>query len=76
MNQALSINQAQRMIIESFASVRDEDEINDLMILLRDFYAKRLKKEMRRLWDNGTLDQHALDSLQNEHLRTPYNGTE
>lgn len=60
------------MIIESFAASRDEEELKDLMDMLRNFYATRLKREMLRLWDNGTLDQSALDNAANEHLRTPY----
>ena len=67
-----SMNAAQRMIIESFSASRDEEELNDLMDLLRTFYATRLKREMQRLWDNGVLDQAALDGLSQEHLRTPY----
>jgi len=70
--EALAINPAQKMILESFAASRNEEELNDLMDMLRDFYATRLKREMHRLWDNGTLDQSALDSLAGEHLRTPY----
>ena len=62
------------MILESFASAKDEQEVNDLMEVLRDFYATRLKKEMKRLWDDGTLNQETLDSLKQEHLRTPYRG--
>ena len=70
--EVISITPAQRMIIESFAASRDEDELNDLMDVLRDFYATRLKREMQRLWDNGKLDQAALDKLSEEHLRTRY----
>lgn len=70
--ETMSINPAQRMIIESFAASRDEDELNDLMDMLRKFYATRLKREMQRLWDNRTLNQEALDNLDGEHLRTPY----
>ena len=69
---ATAINPAQRLIIESFAASRDEEELNDLMDVLRDFYARRLKREMQRLWDSGDLDQAALDRLDGEHLRTPY----
>ena len=61
--EATAINPAQRMIIESFAASRDEQELNDLMDMLRNFYAKRLKREMQRLWDNGTLNQQALDDF-------------
>ena len=70
--EAMSINAAQRMIIESFSASRDENELNDLMDMLRTFYATRLKREMLRLWNNGTLDQTTLDKLADEHLRTPY----
>ncbi len=67
-----TMNKSQMMILESFAGAQDEQEVEALMAVLRDFYANRLSAEMERLWDNGTLDQHALDELRREHLRTPY----
>ena len=67
-----TMNEVQMMILESFASATDEQEVNDLMDVLRLFYARRLEQEMNRLWDNGTLNQEALDRLKDEHLRTPY----
>ena len=72
MMQLNTMNEAQMMILESFAGARDEQELNALMDVLRNFYVSRLEDEIQRLWDNGTLDQQALDSLRNEHLRTPY----
>lgn len=66
------MNQSQMMILESFAGAQDEQELNDLMDVLRNFYAQRLEREMIRLWDNGTLDSNKLEQLRNEHLRTPY----
>ncbi len=67
-----TMNQSQMMILESFAGAQDEQELNALMDVLRNFYASRLEEEMQRLWDNGTLDQNALNQLRHEHLRTPY----
>lgn len=67
--QVNAMNKAQMMILESFAGARDEQELNALMDLLRNFYASRLEAEMQRLWDNGTLDQQALDQLREEHWR-------
>lgn len=67
-----TMNQSQMMILESFAGAQDEQEVNALMDVLRNFYASRLEHEMQRLWDDGTLDQQALDRLKGEHLRTPY----
>jgi hypothetical protein len=60
------------MILESFAGAQDEQELNALMDVLRNFYANRLESEMQRLWDDGTLNQERLDQLRGEHLRTPY----
>jgi hypothetical protein len=70
--QVQSMNESQMMILESFAGAQDEQEVNALMDVLRNFYATRLEAEMQRLWDDGTLNQEALDNLRNEHLRTPY----
>ena len=70
--QVNSLNESQIMILESFAGANDEQEVNDLMDALRDFYAKRLEREMSRLWDNGILDGQKLEQLRGEHLRTPY----
>lgn len=70
--QVNTMNESQMMILESFAGAQDEQELNALMDVLRNFYAMRLEKEMERLWDNGTLDQSALDNLRSEHLRIPY----
>ena len=66
------LNSAQIMILESFASAKSQEEIDDLMDMLRNFYAKRLDKELERLWDEGILNQEKLDELRNQHLRTPY----
>ena len=56
-----TMNEAQMMILESFAGATDEQEINDLMDVLRLCYARRLEQEMNRLWDDGTLNQVVLD---------------
>ncbi len=72
MLQLNTMNEAQMMILESFAGATDEQELNDLMDVIRNFYARRLEAEMNRLWDNGTLNQETLDQLKEEHLRTPY----
>lgn len=66
------MNPAQMMILESFADVKDEREVSDLMTVLRDFYASRLEREMERLSEEGTLDRPALTALRGMHLRTPY----
>ena len=67
-----ALNTAQIMILESFASVKTQEEMDELMDMLRGYYAKKLDKELERLWDEGVLDQKKLDELSEQHLRTPY----
>ena len=47
-----TMNESQMMILESFAGAQDEQELNALMDVLRNFYANRLESEMQRLWDD------------------------
>ena len=63
-----TMNESQMMILESFAGAQDEQELNALMDVLKNFYANRLESEMQRLWDDGTLNQERLDQLRGEHL--------
>lgn len=67
-----ALNTAQIMILESFASVKTQEEMDELMDMLRGYYAKKLDKELERLWNEGILDQKKLDELSEQHLRTPY----
>lgn len=70
--EATMLNPAQIMILESFASAKSQEEMDELMDMLRNFYAMKLDKELERLWDEGILNQEKLDELKEEHLRTPY----
>ncbi len=67
-----ALNTAQIMILESFASVKTQEEMDELMDMLRGYYAKKLDRELERLWNEGILDQKKLDELSEQHLRTPY----
>ena len=41
------MNQQQMMILESFAGASNEKEVEELMDVLRDFYAKKLEAKCR-----------------------------
>lgn len=66
------MNPAQMIVLESFASVKTQEELNGLVNVLKIYYAQLLDKELEQLWDDGTLDQAALDNMRHEHFRTPY----
>lgn len=67
-----SLNNAQLILLETFAGAQSQEEVNELSRVIRDHYARKLEDELEQLWDNETLDQAALDRLEGEHLRTPY----
>lgn len=69
MTTAMTLNPAQIMVLQSFATIDNEQDEQELRELLKSFYAKKMDEEMQRLWDNGTLDQKTLDDLKNKHLR-------
>lgn len=69
-----SLNPAQMLVLESFASVTGEEELAALTKLLKNFYAERLEQELEKHWEDGSFDQKKLDQLKTEHLRTPYRG--
>lgn len=72
MNNVAALNTAQIMILESFASAKTQEEVDELMDLLRTYYAQKMDRELERLWDEGVLNQEKLDELGKQHLRTPY----
>lgn len=69
-----SLNPAQMLVVESFASVTSEEELAALTKLLKNFYAERLEQELDKCWEDGSFGQKKLDQLKTEHLRTPYRG--
>ena len=70
--QVTTFNPAQMAVVESFASVKSEEELVSLTKLLKHFYADRLKKEMGRLWDDGTLNGEKIEAMRGEHFRIAY----
>ncbi|MCI5600788.1 MAG: hypothetical protein SOZ02_01865 [Hallerella porci] len=68
------ITPAQMLVLKSFAGTNSEEELHDLMKVLKKFYAERLEKELEKMWNEKTLDQKCLDKLNDQHLRTPYHG--
>ncbi len=59
-----TMNESQMMILESFAGAQDEQELNALMDVLRNFYASRLEA-------NSTME-----SFQTRETRQDDNGKE
>ena len=67
-----TLNPIQLHLLEMFNYCDSESMMNELKDLLADFYAKQVQKEADRLWDEGTLNEEAIERILDEHWRTPY----
>ena len=70
--QRTTFNPVQMHLLEMFNYCKSENAIEELKAVLADYYAKKTQEEADRLWENGTLDENAVEELLSEHLRTPY----
>ena len=63
---------AQLHILEMMKYFKSESAVLELQQVLADYYAKKVQEEADRLWDNGILNEDAIENLGKAHLRTPY----
>lgn len=70
--QVNTLNPAQLQLIETFAGITSQQELDELTQLIRGYFARKLDAEMSRLAEEGVLGQAQLDDLRQQHLRTPY----
>jgi hypothetical protein len=62
-------NQTQLHLLEMFKYCKTEESINELKKVLADYYAHQVQQEADRLWDEGILDENAIEDLLKQHLR-------
>ncbi len=65
-------NSIQLHILNMFNYCHSEESMKELEAVLADFYAKRVQEEADKMWDEGTLNDKAIEDILTEHLRTPY----
>lgn len=71
-NTKTTLNPVQLYLLEMFNYCSTEASLIELKNLLAEYYAKKTQEEADRLWNEGVLDQTSIESLLNQHLRTPY----
>lgn len=72
MERFASFSPAQYEVLNTISCLTSEEDVRSLKDILVQFLNTRLQKELNRLWDNNILSQETIDSMANEHLRTPY----
>lgn len=59
-------------MLELVSKVRSEHEMNDIRLMLGQYFAKQAEDAIDRLWDDGILNDNVIEGWKHEHMRTPY----
>ena len=66
-------NDAQLLLLQTFAHVRSEESFNELKSVLFDFYQNKLDEETDRWWKENNMTTEKFEEMCNDiHYRTPY----
>ena len=65
-------NPVQMHLLEMFNYCKTENAMDELKEVLSKYYSEKAQEEADRLWENGVLDENAIEKLLSEHIRTPY----
>ncbi|MGA0558424.1 hypothetical protein ACO2Q8_17315 [Larkinella sp. VNQ87] len=66
------LNPAQLHLLELFSHDLSPDKLDEIKVLLADYFVRRADDEMARLQQQKPTTQADLDALLNAHLRMPY----
>ena len=66
---ATVFNDAQVDLINMMQWVKTPEALADLKQAISDFFAKKVKEEMDRMWENGEMTQDKVDSFATLHDR-------
>ena len=65
-------NEAQKMMLSLISRVQSEEELQELKLLISNYFADKAQREIDDLWKQGILNQTKLDAICHQHNRTAY----
>jgi len=66
-------NDAQLLLLQTFAHVKSEESFNELKNVLLDFYKNKLDEETDKWWEENNMTTDKFEEMfSNIHYRTPY----
>ena len=68
MTQAVALNPTQKHLLKLFSFNSSEEYAKEIQLVLTQYFQKQLDAEADRLWDEGILDQEALDKIAHEDM--------
>ena len=69
---ATVLNDAQIDLLNMMQWVKSPEALADLKQTISDFFAKKAKAEMDKMWASVKMTQEKFDSFETLHERTPY----
>ena len=69
---ATVFNKAQIDLLNMMQWVKSPETLADLKQAISDFFAKKAKDEIDKMWANGKMTQEKFDNFKTLHERTPY----
>jgi len=69
----MPFNDAQLLLLQSFAHIKSEESFNDLKSVLFEFYKNKLDEEIDHWWEENDMTTEKFEEMcQDIHYRTPY----
>ena len=65
-------NETQLFILQTFASVKSEEDRDELTSLYLDFLQRKLDEATDKWWEENEMNDEKLEEILNSHYRTPY----
>jgi len=60
-------NEAQKMMLSLISRVQSEEELQELKLLISNYFADKAQREIDDLWKQGVLSQTKLDAICHQH---------
>ena len=69
----MPFNDAQLLLLQTFAHVKSEESFNELKSVLFEFYKNKLDEEIDKWWKENNMTTEKFEEMCNDiHYRTPY----
>ena len=66
-------NDAQLLLLQTFAHIKSEESFNELKAVLLNFYQKKLNEATNKWWKENNMTAEKFEEMCNNlHYRTPY----
>lgn len=65
-------NEAQLEMLQMMSAAKTPEMLKELKQAVSDFFARKLRQEIDRMWDDGELTDQKVENFRNLHERTPY----